>query len=110
VLPVWIGCATAILIKKYVGGVMAIDLYVDMGMDAAFIFAACLAPIAGKYGIIWGMIAGFMHICLTPLALTFQGGFDLYNNGFSAGFVAAILSVVCENMYGKERGVVRAKK
>jgi hypothetical protein len=56
------------------------------------------------------MIAGFMHICLTPLALTFQGGFDLYNNGFSAGFVAAILSVVCENIYGKERGVVRAKK
>lgn len=110
VLPVWIGCATAILIKKYVGGVMAIDLNVDMGMVAAFFFAACLAPIAGKYGIIWGIVAGFMHICLTPLALTFQGGFDLYNNGFSAGFVAAILSVVCENIYGKERGVVRAKK
>jgi hypothetical protein len=27
----------------------------------------------------------------TPLAYPFQGGFDLYNNGFAAGFVAAIM-------------------
>jgi len=29
---------------------------------------------------------------ITPLALEFQGGFDLYNNGFAAGFVAAVLA------------------
>ena len=48
--------------------------------------------------------------CISPIALTFQGGFDLYNNGFAAGFVAAILAVVCESIYGKERRVVHAKK
>jgi hypothetical protein len=110
VLPIWIGCSLAIIAKKLVGGVMTIDINLDISIIIAFFFASCLAPLAGKYGIIWGVIAGFMHMCISPIALTFQGGFDLYNNGFAAGFVAAILSVVCDSIYGKERSVVRAKK
>ena len=110
VYPVWIGCALAIALKKILGGTVALDMNLDIGLVIAFFFASCLAPIAGKYGIIWGIVAGFMHICINPLSLTFQGGFDLYNNGFTAGFVAAILSVVCESIYAKERRVIRAKK
>ena len=110
VLPVWIGCALAITLKKLLGGAITININMDLSIVVAFFFASCLAPIAGKYGIIWGIIAGFIHICISPLTLVFQGGFDLYNNGFAAGFVAAVLSVVCDSVYGKERGVVRAKK
>lgn len=110
VYPIWIGCALAILLKKIIGGTMSLDVDLDIGLIIAFFFASCLAPLAGKYGIIWGVIAGFIHICINPLTLSFQGGFDLYNNGFTAGFVAAVLSVLCERIHEKERRIVRAKK
>ena len=61
-------------------------------MVTAVLFVTALAPIAGRYGILIGILAGFLHIMVTPLALNFQeGGFNLYNNGFAAGFIAALI-------------------
>ena len=55
------------------------------------LFSAGVAPIAGRYGIVAGIIAGMLHIAILPLCRSFQGGYDLYSNGFCAGFVACIL-------------------
>jgi len=63
-----------------------------IGPTLSVIFVMGLAPISGQFGIIPGIIAGFLHLLITPLALEFQGGFDLYNNGFAAGFVCAVLA------------------
>jgi len=63
----------------------------EVGMAIAILFVTALSPIAGRYGFFIGIIAGFLHIIITPLAYLFQGGFDLYNNGFAAGFVAAMM-------------------
>jgi hypothetical protein len=82
-LPVVIGAALAIWLTP-------IDF--TLGSILALFFVTGLAPLAGRFGFIAGVIAGFLHLLITPLALSFQGGFDLYNNGFAAGFVAAILS------------------
>ena len=82
-LPVVMGAALAIWLTP-------IDF--TLGPILALFFVTGLAPIAGRFGFIAGIIAGFLHLLITPLALSFQGGFDLYNNGFAAGFVAAILS------------------
>lgn len=60
-------------------------------------FVSALAPITGQYGIIAGIIAGFMHMLVLPMAMDFQGGFDLFNNGFAAGFVASIVVPIFEN-------------
>lgn len=60
------------------------------------LFSAGLAPIAGRYGIVAGIIAGMLHIAILPLCRSFQGGYDLYNNGFCAGFVACILIAIIE--------------
>lgn len=60
------------------------------------LFSAGVAPIAGKYGIVAGIIAGMLHIAILPLCRSFQGGYDLYNNGFCAGFVACILIAIIE--------------
>lgn len=60
------------------------------------LFSAGVAPIAGRYGIVAGIIAGMLHIAILPLCRSFQGGYDLYNNGFCAGFVACILIVIIE--------------
>jgi len=82
-LPVMLGALIGVTVTNY-----TLD---SVGMVIALLFVTAVSPIAGRYGVIIGMIAGFIHIIITPLAYTFQGGFDLYNNGFAAGFVAAIM-------------------
>ncbi|MDR7869451.1 MAG: DUF1576 domain-containing protein [Tissierellaceae bacterium] len=61
------------------------------GMIFAATFGTALAPIAGDFGIIPGIIAGFLHVSIVTNIGDLHGGMNLYNNGFSAGFVAAIL-------------------
>jgi hypothetical protein len=55
-----------------------------------------LAPVAGKFGVFYGLLAGFIHLLIAPQALALQGGFDLYNNGFTAGLVAGIVVVIAQ--------------
>lgn len=110
VLPVWIGCAIAMLLKLAIRDGFYLDPVTDLSMIVAFIFASGLAPISGKYGIVYGLVGGFMHIILTPLMISLQGGFDLYNNGFSAGFEASILAVAAEKIFNKERKYAKKSK
>ena len=58
---------------------------------AALLFATALAPIAGQFGWVWGMIAGFLHVSVAMFVGELNGGLNLYNNGFSAGIVAMFL-------------------
>lgn len=57
----------------------------------AVIFGTGLVPIAGTYGPFWGIFAGFFHMAMVMNIGYLHGGLNLYNNGFSAGLVAAIL-------------------
>ncbi len=94
VLPIWIGAGLMIYIGMLVSGNYELSISAIM----MFVFASGLAPIAGRYGIIYGLFAGALHVIVTPLMLSFQGGFDLYNNGFSAGFVAALVTVLADKI------------
>lgn len=60
-------------------------------MIFAATFGTALAPIAGDFGIIAGIVAGFFHVSVVTNIGYLHGGVNLYNNGFSAGIVAAIL-------------------
>ena len=60
------------------------------------LFSAGVAPIAGRYGIVAGIIAGMLHIVILPLCRSFQGGYDLYNKRFCARFVSCILIAIIE--------------
>ena len=55
------------------------------------IFGTSLAPISGYYGPIAGVIAGVVHAALVTNITYLHGGLNLYNNGFSSGFVAAAM-------------------
>ncbi len=55
------------------------------------LFGTTLAPIAGAYGPIYGIIAGFLHLSVVMNIGDLHGGMNLYNNGFSGGIVAAML-------------------
>lgn len=55
------------------------------------LFGTSLAPIAGVYGTIWGLVAGCLHLAVAQSIGSMHGGLNLYNNGFSAGIVAGFL-------------------
>ncbi|MHC5218065.1 DUF1576 domain-containing protein [Enterococcus sp. LJL128] len=64
----------------------------------AGVFGTSLAPIAGYYGPVYGMIAGFFHMALVTNVSFLHGGLNLYNNGFSTGFVAAVMVPLLDNI------------
>jgi hypothetical protein len=57
----------------------------------AALFGTTLAPIAGRFGWHWGLVAGFVHSSVVQTVGQLHGGLVLYNNGFAAGLVAAVL-------------------
>lgn len=67
------------------------------GMLVAAVFGTGLAPISGFYGSFYGVIAGVLHIALVHNVSTLHGGLNLYNSGFSTGFVAGILVPILDN-------------
>jgi len=58
---------------------------------AAILFSTALAPLAGQFGWIWGMVAGFFHVSVAMHVGYLCGGMNLYNNGFAAGLIAMFL-------------------
>ena len=89
-IPVIVGALISFILVKEVT-----NTYLSF---SALFFVIGLSPICGKYGIIAGLLAGFMHMMILPICLNFQGGFDLYNNGFAAGFVALTIIPIIENL------------
>ena len=57
----------------------------------ATLLSTGLAPIAGQYGWIWGVVAGFVHMAIVQNTSILHGGMNLYNNGFAAGLVCVLL-------------------
>lgn len=71
------------------------------------VFGTALAPICGYYGIIAGMVAGFLHFNVVQSVIGLHLGLSLYNNGFSTGFVAAFLIPIFESFKDRPHGKKR---
>lgn len=67
------------------------------GIQMGAVFAIGLAPIAGQFGILAGVIAGMLHAAVVVCSSTLYGGLNLYNNGFSTGLVAIVLVPALES-------------
>lgn len=64
----------------------------------AFLFSTTLAPIAGEFGILVGILAGFLHSSVALNVGLVYGGMNLYNNGFAGGIVAIFLVPVIQSI------------
>lgn len=81
------------------------------GIQLAAVFAVGLAPIAGQFGIVAGVIAGMLHSAIVMFTSDLYGGLNLYNNGFSAGWVAIVMVPIVESfMRHFEDRKIRRKK
>ncbi len=74
-------------------------------MQLAAIFVVGLAPIAGKFGVIPGIIAGLLHSAIVTCTTEMYGGLNLYNNGFSAGWVAILMVPGLEGRKKREKNI-----
>ena len=78
------------------------------GILIASLFAVGLSPIAGQFGVLAGIAAGILHSAIVMCTSQMYGGLNLYNNGFSAGWVAIVMiptleSFMKEYHYRKQR-------
>jgi hypothetical protein len=83
---------TGVVIASYLPSLS----FMNLGPSIALFFVTAISPIAGKFGPIYGILAGFLHLVLSSHVFAFQGGFDLYNNGFTAGIVAGLIVVLAQ--------------
>jgi hypothetical protein len=90
-----------IFLGVFLGSLTKIFSITDPSIQLAALFGTALAPIAGEYGWKWGVIAAFIHSSVVLNVGYLHGGLNLYNNGFSAGLVAAIMIPVI-GVFGKD--------
>lgn len=93
ILPIFLGV--------FIGSLTKIWNINDPAILLAALFGTSLAPIAGEFGWQYGVIAAFIHSSVVLNVGVLHGGLNLYNNGFSAGIVAAILVPIIQ-AFGKD--------
>lgn len=94
-LPILIG---AYLVMSFT----SLDDFTRTSALVAAIFGTSLAPVSGFYGVLWGILAGVLHMSLVTNVSYLHGGLNLYNNGFSSGFVAAFMVPLLDNFRRKK--------
>lgn len=63
----------------------------DPSMQIAALFSTTLAPIAGTFGPVIGIAAGFIHSSVVLHAGGGYSGMNLYNNGYAGGIVFLVI-------------------
>ena len=90
ILPVMAGVCLASVAKNW----SITDPYAQL----ALLLSTTLAPIAGEFGILAGVLAGFLHSSVALNVGIVYGGMNLYNNGFAGGIVAIFLVPVIQSV------------
>ena len=89
VIPIMTGVLITSILNKYdPSGTPAI---------LTALFSTTIAPIAGEFGLIGGLFAGFIHKAVATNVGFIHGGINLYNNGLAGGLVAAVLVPLYKN-------------
>lgn len=89
VIPIMLGVFITSILNKYdPSGTPAV---------LTALFATTLAPIAGDFGLIAGLFAGFIHKAVATNVGFIHGGVNLYNNGLAGALVAAVLVPLYKN-------------
>ncbi len=80
-----------IVIGVLLGGLFYNVDFSSTAFIISVLFSTTIAPIAGTFGPIIGVLAGILHLTLVTNTGIIHGGINLYNNGFAGGLVAGFL-------------------
>ena len=102
-------------VPPIVAGVFLASILTDIAPSStssllAALFGTTLAPISGFYGMGFGVLAGFLHMALVTNVGFLHGGLNLYNNGFSGGFIAAFMVPLLDNLLNNRKERTNARR
>jgi len=80
-----------VLIGVVLGAAVMTPNITDETMQIAAILVVGVAPIAGEFGVVAGIISGMLHVAIVMCTSQMYAGLHLYNNGFSTGWVAIFM-------------------
>ena len=80
-----------IVIGATIAAVFNVNAVNSPSLLLSILFSTTLAPICGKFGWKYGVLAGIIHVNIVTNIGYLHGGLNLYNNGLAGGFVAMIL-------------------
>ncbi len=104
VLPIMLGYALMGLLNRL--GVVAFPVN-GQALVVGLCYASGLAPVAGEFGPIAGMLAAMLHYGLVTSVPAIHGGFNLYNGGFTAGIVCFIFVPILEHYFKRKSAANR---
>lgn len=88
-----------ILLGVLLGGWLTSTELTSTSFLLTALFGTTLAPVSGHYGVIAGVLAGSLHMVMVTNISYLHAGMNLYNNGFSGGFTAAIIVPLLEVIF-----------
>lgn len=91
-----------VMLGVYLGTIFSVFNPSDPGALLAALFVTTIAPLAGRFGFLTGIIAGFVHLSVVHFTGTLHGGLNLYNNGFTGGLVATVFVGIINGYQEKE--------
>ncbi|HUV15669.1 MAG TPA: DUF1576 domain-containing protein [Pelolinea sp.] len=80
-----------IMLGVYLMCIPKIWTHAQPGPLLAALFCTTLAPLAGKFGLLAGLIAGALHLPMVMHVGSVHGYMNLYNNGFAGGLAMLII-------------------
>lgn len=80
-----------IIIGATIAAIFNVNEVTSPSLLLSILFSTTLAPICGKFGWKYGVLAGIIHVNIVTNIGYLHGGLNLYNNGLAGGFVAMIL-------------------
>ena len=86
-----------VLVGVVIAGTFTIYELTSPALLIAAMFVVGVSPIAGQFGVIAGIVAGALHVAIVMCTSPLYGGLNLYNNGFSAGWVAILMVPLVES-------------
>ena len=86
-----------VLMGVYFSSLYSVHAANSPNMLIAALFVVGIAPIAGQFGWIAGILSGMVHAAVVNCTSQLYGGLNLYNNGFAAGFVAIVMVPLIES-------------
>lgn len=97
-----------VLMGVILGSYIMVPNIVDEKMQIAALLVVGVAPIAGEFGVIAGIVSGIIHVAIVMCTSQMYAGLNLYNNGFSTGWVAIFMVPFLESFmkrFGKRKGI-----
>lgn len=101
--------ALPVSLGVFLGALLLGQPLTELRFVLALLFGTGLSPIAGFYGLHYGVVAGFLQYNLSATVFGLHQGLSLYNNGFSTGFVAAFLVPIIDSLQDHKQYWIRKK-